>query len=1143
MGAQGAGPYTAGDYRTVTAGTLGQNGGTSTLEQLTSQGTWLPATYPLPTTATVYVEHAVQLSGPLQLARLQVASSKALTVPAGSRLLVTDRVTVAPSAELIQEGEVESRGVLQLQTNARLIIKSAQYQAASPLWAGLEQIDASAEVRVEAAAANALLFSGAHLTAQPHGYWFGRLTLALPGSTSQWKLTDVSAPLAAQAFRSTLPASSSLLFLSGASLSLSFGADVALSGGTYFVQSQNAGTGVLSVAGNMSLQGSVLTLNQLSSSTAVSNIDLKGNLQTDGASTINNSSTVKTDLSGIRLVGTSWQLLQAAGPINHVSLMVKSGALVRLGQHVLLNPSNSVYAGTLQVENGATLDFGADANGLGYQVQGQGYFKLDQGGTLYITSAQGINATGNSGNVVVTDSRRTFNQVATFVYNSLLPQQTGNALTATTSGKIMIMDNPTTLALTQSTGISSSGGRLEIRQGTFIASPSADINGAGRLVMTGGTYKIAANTTVPQLTGTYELTGGAIELAGNGEQTLRGKTYHKIIVGGTNTPGVNAKTISTTTTINQNLTILPNAILDLNNKSLKGTGGLTMTGGLFRTSRISGTWPELEGKSEPYQITGGTIEFYGSVNTQNQSIRGTYGNSQNITYHNVLLTAAEANTDNDLGNQLVSANFDVAGTLTVKAPSVLQIATNRAIGGTGNFILEPGATLLYGSPQGIKLSGTGTLDGNVRVSGTRSFSPQASYGFIGNSEMVTGDGLPATVANLLVAKTAGGVTLSKSVKVTNVLTLRSGVFKTDLHEVSLLSPAATALQVVDPNLWVQGNLRRAVGNSGTYTFPVGHATGKRQMDLMSLGLSGNGFQSILVSFKPLQHHQDGDLFLTEGGHTYTHMGTEGVWQVEPNAVPSEGNFTALAYLQGFNNLSDNKFALLIRPLTSTSGKDWTTGGGTLDAPDKDGRTLASGYAKRNFIKPFGQIGIATMETVLPVSWLYVKGQRKNQAVLVEWATATEINNDRFEVEYSQDGRNFSLVGVVKGGGHSSTVQKYQFQHGQASSATTYYRVKQLDYDGKFEYSKTIAVKEGNRTEAHVRLYPNPSAETVYLANITLEPTAVVEILDLKGQRVEKVQPVSTGQNPAIPVKHLPAGNYILKIQNSDRLIQQRFIKL
>nr|WP_240337035.1 T9SS type A sorting domain-containing protein [Rufibacter sp. SYSU D00308] len=184
-----------------------------------------------------------------------------------------------------------------------------------------------------------------------------------------------------------------------------------------------------------------------------------------------------------------------------------------------------------------------------------------------------------------------------------------------------------------------------------------------------------------------------------------------------------------------------------------------------------------------------------------------------------------------------------------------------------------------------------------------------------------------------------------------------------------------------------------------------------------------------------------------------------------------------------------------------------------------------------------------METVLPVSWLYVKGQRKNQAVLVEWATATEINNDRFEVEYSQDGRNFSLVGVVKGGGHSSTVQKYQFQHGQASSATTYYRVKQLDYDGKFEYSKTIAVKEGNRTEAHVRLYPNPSAETVYLANITLEPTAVVEILDLKGQRVEKVQPVSTGQNPAIPVKHLPAGNYILKIQNSDRLIQQRFIKL
>src|SRR5690606_533506 len=136
---------------------------------------------------------------------------------------------------------------------------------------------------------------------------------------------------------------------------------------------------------------------------------------------------------------------------------------VRLAQHLRLNPSNSFKAGTFTVESGGTLDFSTDAAYNAYQVQGQGYFRLDQGGTLHITSPQGLNASGATGNVVVTDSRRTFNQVATFLFNANVPQQTGTAFTATGSGKVVIIDNPTSVAITQNIGISSTnGGRLEI---------------------------------------------------------------------------------------------------------------------------------------------------------------------------------------------------------------------------------------------------------------------------------------------------------------------------------------------------------------------------------------------------------------------------------------------------------------------------------------------------------------------------------------------------------------------------------------------------------------------------------------------------------------------------------------------------------
>ncbi|ALI97715.1 hypothetical protein DC20_00295 [Rufibacter tibetensis] len=1146
--------YVVGDYRTTGSGTLNSTVENKLLEQYTSEGTWVVASSQLPSTATLFIEHDIQLAGTLQLSNLHIASNKVFTVSANASLVAGNKLTVAASAEMVQEGSVESRGLLQLQPLSKLTIKSPTYKASSPIWAGTEEIDATSEVRIVSAASNAVLFSSSQLSAQPHGYWFGKLSIAPTSTNGQWHLTDSSAPLAAQTFSTSLPASSSLLLLAGTGLSLQFGQDLRLSGGTYVMQNQSSGTGMLSITGELALQNATLSLNQTSSSEAITTINLKGHLSLDATSIIHNSSTVDTKASGIRFNGNTWQTIQVAGQVNHVSLFVGAGAQVKLGHSLRLNPINSVYAGTLVVENGGNLDFGTDATGNGFQVQGQGYFRMDQGGTLYITSAQGINTTGTEGNVQVSESRRAFTTLGTFIYNGKVPQQTGNAFPTTASGKVVIIDNPASVTLTNTIGfsvntsVSPHGGRLEIKQGTFITTPTADVTGGGRLVMSGGTYRIARlGTIVPQLTGAYELTGGTIELNGNGEQILRGGTsytYYNVLISGINENGTNAKTISTTTTINQNLTILPNAILDISNKSLKGDAGLTMTGGLFRTSRTSGSLPELLGRNTSYNLSGGTIEFYGSTNGQNQSIRGTYGTSQKIIYHNLLLTAAEANTLNETGNQLFSANFDVAGTLTVKAPAVLQIASNRAVGGTGNFIVEPGATLLYGSPQGIKLTGTGTLDGNVRVSGTRSFSPLANYGFIGNSDMVTGDGLPGTVANLLVAKISGGVTLSKPVQVTHVFTHKSGLFKTDVHELFLLKEETSVLQLTDPNFYIQGNLRRAVGSSGTYSFPVGNGAGKRQFDIISNGLSGNDFRSIVVGFKPLPSAQSAsDMSLTENGLTYTHIESEGVWFVEPNTTPANGNFTALASLNGFTNLSDNRFALLVRPIGSINNKDWTTGGGTLEDAGKDGRTVSSGYAKRSFITTFGQVGIANIETVLPVTWLHVKAERKNQQVQVLWATATEINNDRFEVECSKDGKNFLKVGEVAGAGNSIITKEYQFQHVSPETATAYYRVKQIDFDGKYEYSKVVAVKAGKEALAQVALYPNPSQDFLHLLNITIEPSTMIEILDAKGKRINQIKPVLTGEATVVPVQHLSSGTYILRIQKAGTILQQRFVKL
>ncbi|AMM51750.1 hypothetical protein TH61_11985 [Rufibacter sp. DG15C] len=1143
--------YGAGDYRTTSGGTIGQVTGTAQLEQFTTNSTWVPASYPLPANSTLYVQHAVQMEGTLEVDKVFVTVQQTATIHPSAYLTTNTLLSIESGATLLMQGDVHSKGTLKLGASAKLTIKSATYQAQSTIWAGTEQLDPTSEIRIEDALSNAVLFAPSLMTIQANGYLLGKLSIALSKTSSQWQLINSAASLAYSTTNFSLPSTSSLLLSPGNS-QVNFGQHLTLSGGTYFGQNQSNGTSTLVVGQDLQMANStVLQLNQTASATAVTLLEVKENLLVDNTSSIVNSATVSTSTSGIKLTGTDWQTISVAGQLNHVSLTVKTGSKARLANNLALNQNNSVYAGTVTVENGAALDFGVDGTGNGYVILGQGYFRLDQGGTLHITSAQGINATGTSGNVQVTDTRRTFNQVATFIYSGQVPQQTGNVFTSTASGKIVIIDNPTSVTLTSGINISNNtalapdGGRLEIRQGKLLGTANADVTGTGKLVMRGGLYQIQMlNVSVPQLSGTHDITIGTIELAGNGTQTLKGGTYPTLIVSGNNTLGANAKTISSTTTITQNVVIMPNAILDASNKSLKGDGGLVMTGGTLRLGKSTGTLPELTGVNNPYNLTGGTIEYYGTVNGQTQSIRGTYGASKKITYYNLQLNAAQANTRDGESNLTSNANFDVSGTLSVNAPTVFQVVSTRTIAGTGNFTVQPGATILYGSPQGIKTSGTGSLDGNIRVSGNRTFSSGANYGFIGTSDMVSGNGLPATVANLLVAKTGNGVTLSNSVAVTGTFTLKSGFFKTDTKELSIASTSPSALAIVDTALYIQGNLRRAIGNTGVYQFPVGSANGKRTLDLTSNDLTGNGFQSILVSFNPLTNHQDSDMLLEENDVYYTSMQTEGTWLVEPNAVPATGTYTAVASLRGCTNLTDNQFALLVRPKNSVTGRDWSTGGGVLEGANKEGRTVMGGYAKRSFMTQFGQLGIGNATTgLLPVTWLYVTGKRQQEKNVIEWATATEINNDRFEVEYSFDGRTFKPAGIVKGAGNSNTVQNYKFVHALPTNQLTYYRIKQIDMDGAFELSKTVTIHASIiPLSIQLSLYPNPAQDELHLSGLALGATTQVQIFNATGQKVYSNSPVAEDTFAKVSVKHLPSGTYYLQVSQNRVTHRLRFIK-
>ena len=117
---------------------------------------------------------------------------------------------------------------------------------------------------------------------------------------------------------------------------------------------------------------------------------------------------------------------------------------------------------------------------------------------------------------------------------------------------------------------------------------------------------------------------------------------------------------------------------------------------------------------------------------------------------------------------------------------------------------------------------------------------------------------------------------------------------------------------------------------------------------------------------------------------------------------------------------------------------------------------------------------------LPVSWLYVKGECKGRNALIEWATATELNNSHFEIEGSEDGRVWHHAARVEAAGNSAEVKRYSQE---VSANHPYFRVVQEDFDLSRTYSEVIYLPCSAETPASILIYPNPSGGVFHVLGV------------------------------------------------------------
>ena len=175
-------------------------------------------------------------------------------------------------------------------------------------------------------------------------------------------------------------------------------------------------------------------------------------------------------------------------------------------------------------------------------------------------------------------------------------------------------------------------------------------------------------------------------------------------------------------------------------------------------------------------------------------------------------------------------------------------------------------------------------------------------------------------------------------------------------------------------------------------------------------------------------------------------------------------------------------------------------------------------------------------TSLPVTLINFDATINESKVSLNWATASELDNDHFELERSADGNIWTAIGEVKGAGTTSEGQKYSYTDLNPLSGVNYYRLKQVDVDGVFTYSNIAEISLGNNTHtANMSVYPNPVNHAGVL-NISLssDNINIVTITNSVGQTVYN-NTISEGQHQQISGLDLPAGVYILTVHTQTDL--------
>ena len=190
---------------------------------------------------------------------------------------------------------------------------------------------------------------------------------------------------------------------------------------------------------------------------------------------------------------------------------------------------------------------------------------------------------------------------------------------------------------------------------------------------------------------------------------------------------------------------------------------------------------------------------------------------------------------------------------------------------------------------------------------------------------------------------------------------------------------------------------------------------------------------------------------------------------------------------------------------------------------------------------FSRYFLTDQNVVLPIELASFTGSIVNHTSVLEWITASEINNKEFDVQWSLDGISFTTLGVIASKGNSSTNVTYRYNHDYPVNGVNYYRLKQIDFDGKISYSKVIPLKF-SIPDTEPFLYPNPAKNSINI-NLGASVRHADILLYSSDMRLLSKQNLNiVGLTSNIDISQLLPGVYFIQVNKNEKKALLRFVK-